>query len=565
MRDSSEIKELYSLWQEKAEDAVIKDELAAMQGDDEDITDAFYKELSFGTGGLRGVIGAGSNRLNIYTIGKASQGVADYIKANYPESKRIAAINFDSRINSDVFAKTAAAIFAANGIKVHIFRELMPVPCLSYAVRKIDNCAVGVMITASHNPSKYNGYKVYGDDGCQITSEAAKEISGFIGKVDTFEGVVTGDFDKLVESGAIEYVSDELITDFVEEVKAQSVVGEQEIDKNVSIVYTPLNGTGLVPIIRALKESGYNNITVVAEQEKPDGNFPTCKKPNPEVREAMDLGIEYAIKHDADILIATDPDCDRVGIAVKDSNGDFVLLSANETGVLLLDYVCAMRKANVTMPADPVMMKTIVTTDMGERIAESYGVRTVNLLTGFKYIGEQIGVLEKEGREDSYIFGFEESYGYLTGTYVRDKDGVNGACMICEMFAYYKTRGISLLDKLEELYERFGYTHNTQHSYEFEGAKGAAKMSEIMSKFRGEMTEIAGFGIKEIKDYLTGVDGLPTSNVLRFAFEDGSVMILRPSGTEPKIKVYFFVIAPDRQSAFDKEVNLAKGVESMLV
>ena len=410
-----------------------------------------------------------------YTVAKASQGLADYLKKNYAEPS--VAIGYDSRLKSDVFAKVAAGVFAANGVKVNIWPVLMPVPTVSFATRYLHTSA-GVMVTASHNPSKYNGYKVYGADGCQITTEAAAEILAEIEKLDIFADVKTSDFEAGVASGSIQYIPDEVYTAFVEQVKSQSVQFGEEVNKNVAIVYSPLNGTGLKPVTRTLKEMGYTNITVVKEQEQPDGNFPTCPYPNPEIKEAMALGMEYAKKCNADLLLATDPDCDRVGIAVKNKAGEYELLTGNQTGMLLLDYICSQRVKHGKMPADPVMVKTIVTMDMGEQIATHYGLRTINVLTGFKFIGEQIGKLEQQGKADSYVFGFEESYGYLTGSYVRDKDGVDGAYMICEMFSYYATKGISLLDKLDELYKTYGYCLNTLHSYEFDGSAGFAKIRD---------------------------------------------------------------------------------------
>ena len=439
-------------------------------------------------------------------------------------------------------------------MQVHIWPRLLPVPTVSYATRYL-SASAGVMVTASHNPSKYNGYKVYGADGCQITTEAAAEILGEIENLDIFGDVKQADFEESLAEGKISYIPDEVLTAFVEEVKKQSVLFGETVNKDVAIVYSPLNGTGLEPVTRTLREMGYGNITVVKEQEQPDGNFPTCPYPNPEIKEAMALGMEYAKKCNADLLLATDPDCDRVGIAVKDKNGDYQLLSGNETGLLLLDYICAQRQKYGKMPADPVMIKTIVTTDMGEQIAAHYGVRTINVLTGFKFIGEQIGLLEKQGKADSYIFGFEESYGYLSGGYVRDKDGVNGAYLICEMFSYYATQGISLLDKLNELYQNYGYALNTLHSYEFDGSAGFAKMQKIMEKFHQEVgagKAIHAFGGKEIQtvlDYSKGLDGLPKSDVLKYLLADHCSVVVRPSGTEPKLKTYISVSAPDHASA----------------
>lgn len=549
------IRQEYRRWLERAAlDEDITAELQKIAEDDSRIEDAFYRDLAFGTGGLRGVIGAGTNRMNVFTVGKASQGLADYVTAHYPEEKRKIAISYDSRIKSELFAGVAADVFAANGIEVWIYPELMPTPCLSYAVRRLGCCA-GVMVTASHNPSRYNGYKVYGADGCQITTETAKDILEQIEKLDIFEDVkrssayTAGLKEEDRTEGRIHIIPDEVYTGFVEEVKKQSVLYGDEIDRNVAIVYSPLNGTGLRPVLRTLRESGFTNITVVAEQEKPDGNFPTCPYPNPEIREAMALGMEYAAKCNADLLLATDPDCDRVGIAVKDPEGGYQLLSGNETGMLLLDYICSQRAKHGRMPEDPVTVKTIVTIDMAERIAAHYGVRTVNVLTGFKFIGEQIGLLEKEGKEDSYIFGFEESYGYLSGTYVRDKDAVDGAFLICEMFAWYRTRGIGLLDKLNELYKTYGYCLNTLHSFTFEGSAGFQKMQGIMGDFRNGLPRIGGKEVVRILDYAQGLDGLPKSDVLKFELEGNSSVVVRPSGTEPKLKAYISVSEKDEETA----------------
>lgn len=516
---------------------------------EKEIEDSFYRNLAFGTGGLRGTIGAGTNRMNIYTVGKASQGLADYLNSNFEKPSVV--IGYDSRINSDVFADTAAKIFSANGIHVYMWPYLSPVPTVSFAVRHL-HASAGVMITASHNPSKYNGYKVYGSDGCQITTEAAKTILAEIEKLDLFTDV------KEERNDAYISMIDESVMDaYVQQVKNQSVLFGEEVDRDVAIVYSPLNGTGLVPIMRVLKENGYTNITVVKEQEMPDGNFPTCPYPNPEIKEAMALGMEYAKKVNADLLLATDPDCDRVGIAVKDTEGNYQLLSGNETGILLLDYICSQRISHNTMPENPVMVKTIVTMDLAERIAVHYGVRPINVLTGFKFIGEQIGYLEQQGKEDSYIFGFEESYGYLTGGYVRDKDGVNGATMICEMFSYYKTHGISLLDKLKQLYETYGYCLNTLHSFEFDGAAGFTRMQEIMKKFHEGVTDIAGYPVVQTLDFTKGINGLPKSDVLKFMLEDHCSVVVRPSGTEPKLKTYISVNAQNKQQATQKEQHIA--------
>lgn len=520
--------------------------------------DAFYRNMAFGTGGLRGMIGAGTNRMNVYTVAKASQGLADYLLKNY--KKPSVAIGYDSRIKSDLFAQTAASVFAANGVEVNLWPRLNPVPTVSFATRYLGTSA-GVMITASHNPSKYNGYKVYGTDGCQITTEAASEILAEIEKLDIFADVKKVDFQTAVEEGKVKYISDDVLTAFIEKVKSQSVLYGDEVDTNVAIVYSPLNGSGYIPVTRTLSEMGYINITLVEEQKNPDGNFPTCPYPNPEIKEAMALGLEYCKKVEADLLLATDPDCDRVGIAVKGEKGEYVLLSGNEVGLLLLDYICSQRVKHGKMPADPVMIKTIVTIDIAERIAAHYDVRTVNVLTGFKFIGEQIGLLEKQGKGDSFIFGFEESYGYLSGEYVRDKDGVNGAYLICEMFAYYKTRGISLFEKLRELFSTYGYCLNTLHSFEFEGATGFAKMQSIMKDFHenvGVGCVFAGKKICTVLDYSKGLDGLPKSDVLKYLLEDNCSVVVRPSGTEPKLKTYISVSAKTKSDAEEIEKKITE-------
>ena len=562
---NSALQAKYEIWLEKAvADPDLKPELEAMAGDGAKIEDAFYKDLEFGTAGLRGVIGAGTNRMNVYIVARASQGLSNYVINHFaPEERRIA-ISYDSRIKSDVFAKIAAEVFAANGIKAYIFPQLMPVPCVSYATRHL-KCAAGIMVTASHNPSKYNGYKVYGADGCQMTTAAANEVLGEIEKLDLFADSKKIPFEDGLKAGSIEWIPEEVYTAFVEEVKKQSVVGDAEINKDVAIVYSPLNGAGLKPVLRTLKETGYTNITVVKEQEQPDGNFPTCPYPNPEIHEAMALGMEYAAKYNADLLLATDPDSDRVGIAVKDKDGSYQLLSGNQTGMLLTDYVCARRTENGTMPKDPVVIKTIVTTDMVEQIAGHYGVRTVNVLTGFKYIGEQIGLLEKQGKADSYIFGFEESYGYLSGSYVRDKDAVDAAFLICEMFCYYKTRGISLLEKLDELYKTYGYCLNTLYSYQFEGAAGFAKMQEIMKDFQtAGIQEFGGRKVETLLDYNTGIDGLPKENVLKFLLEGHGSVVVRPSGTEPKLKTYVTVSATDKAAAEAIEQKIVEDLKKRI-
>ena len=544
----------YERWLRHTEGDVLE-ELRGM--DEAQIEDAFYRDLAFGTGGLRGVIGAGTNRMNVYVVAKASQGLANYLGAGAS-----VVIGYDSRIKSDLFARTAAGVFAANGITVHFWPELLPVPTVSFAVRRL-GASAGVMITASHNPSKYNGYKVYGPDGCQITTEAAARVLGEINRLDIFGDVKRMDFEEGMRSGRIRFIDGNVLTAFIEEVKAQSVLFGDEVNRDVAIVYSPLNGTGLKPVTRALKENGFTSITVVEEQREPDGRFPTCPYPNPEIREAMELGLQYAARRNADLLLATDPDCDRCGIAVRTAAGDYQLLTGNEVGLLLLNYICSQRLRHGKMPAHPVFVKTIVTMDLAEKIAAHYGVETVNVLTGFKFIGEVIGRLERDGRAADYICGFEESYGYLTGTYVRDKDGVDAAFLICEMFAFYRTRGISLIEKLNELYRVYGYCLNTLHSYEFDGSAGMRKMQEIMADFRRGMKRIGGYAVLRTEDYGKGLHGLPVSDVLKFLMENGSVVI-RPSGTEPKLKIYISVTAPDRAAAEKAEAGIREELERKL-
>ena len=542
----------YRRWLAHVTDRELLHELRSM--DAAAIEDAFYRDLAFGTGGLRGTIGAGANRMNIHVVARASQGLANWLG----EGKSVV-IGYDTRIKSDLFARTAAGVFAANGIRVRLWPEPLPVPTVSYAVREL-NASAGVMITASHNPAKYNGYKVYGPDGCQITTEAAAEILAEIMRVDLFTGVKSMDFDAALAEGRIQQIDDGMLTAFLEEVKRQSVLFGDRIDRDVAIVYSPLNGTGLKPVTRALSESGFSNVTVVEEQRNPDGNFPTCPYPNPEIREAMELGLRYCERTGADLMLATDPDCDRCGIAVKAPDGSYRLLSGNEVGLLLLDYICSQRIRHDAMPARPVFVKTVVTMDLAEKIADAYGVETVNVLTGFKFIGEVIGRLERVGRVSDYICGFEESYGYLTGTYVRDKDGVNAAFMICEMFAFYKTRGVSLLDKLRELYGRYGYCLNTLHAYEFPGSAGMKKMAAIMAAFHRCPERIGGKKLLRTEDYSLGLNGLPKSDVLKF-YTEGASVVIRPSGTEPKLKVYISVTAENEEAARSMEERISDELE----
>ncbi len=533
----------YERWRKNATaDADIQAELRVMT--DSQIEDAFYRDLAFGTGGLRGKIGAGTNRMNVYTVARASQGLANYLG-----SDASVVIGYDSRIKSELFAKIAAGVFASNGLKVYLWSELIPVPAVSFAIRYL-NASQGVMITASHNPAEYNGYKVYGADGCQITLEAANAILKEINKVDPFDPVICS-------APNVETIDSVVLNTYLGEVIKQSVLFGDTIDRDVSIIYSPLNGTGLKPVTRVLEEARFTNITVVKEQEKPDGLFPTCPYPNPEIRDAMELGIRYCQNYNADLLLATDPDCDRCGIAVKDGDG-YRLFTGNEVGLLLFDYICSQRLTHCKMPVDPVFIKTIVTMDIAERIATHYGVRTINVLTGFKLIGEQIDYLEQDGREGSYIFGFEESYGYLTGTYVRDKDAVDAAFMICEMFAFYKTRGVSLLDKLDELWSIYGYCLNTLHSFDFPGMTGMTQMQIIMTRFHDGINEIGGLKVIETQDYSKGLNGLPKSDVLKYILEDNCSVVIRPSGTEPKLKVYISVSAENERVAREVEGRLVE-------
>lgn len=568
-----DVKELYKRWAaQPLEDEDLKNELLAVEGNDEEIFDRFYKELDFGTAGLRGVIGAGTNRMNIYTVRKATQGIADYIKTHSENGS--VAIAYDSRIKSDLFAKETARVFAANGIKVYIYRELMPTPALSFAVREL-KCDAGVIITASHNPAKYNGYKAYGADGCQIGPEIADEVIAVIRRLDIFDDIKIADFDKALEDGMIEYIGDEVIESFYRNVLSQAVNEGIAADSGLKLVYTPLNGAGNKPVREILKRIGIKDVAVVKEQENPDGNFPTCPYPNPEIRQALEKGLELCKELDADMLLATDPDCDRVGIAVKDG-GDYRLFSGNEVGVLLLNYIASCRKANGTLPKNPVCVKTIVTTNMINDVAADYGVEVRNVLTGFKFIGGVIAELEEIGQADRYILGFEESYGYLTGGYVRDKDAVDASMMIVEMASYYKKQGKLLTQVLDELYEKYGHYLCSQESFAFEGASGMQHMADIMDSMRkSPMAEIASikttyfadYGTSEKKDIATGdvtEIKLPKSNVLEFGLEDGSTVIVRPSGTEPKIKIYYSVKGKTKQASEDVHARLKEAMGTFM-
>ena len=568
------INELYSLWCEKAvDDPDLKQELISVADDSEGINDRFYRNLEFGTGGLRGVIGAGTNRMNIYTVRRATQGFADYINEAF--DKPSVAIAYDSRIKSDVFAKAAAGVFAANGIHVYIYGELMPTPMLSFAVREL-NCQAGVMVTASHNPSKYNGYKAYGADGCQLNLTDAETVIKKVNALDMFDGVKHIKFDDAVESGMVEYIGQSVIDKFYENVLAQGLNTNLVADSGLKVVYTPLNGTGNKPVRHILNKIGIKNVTVVPEQEMPDGNFTTCPYPNPEIREALELGLKLCDEVKPDLLLATDPDCDRVGIAVPDENVDYVLFSGNEVGAMLLEYICSERTRQGTMPKNPITVKTIVTTDIIKKIAEKYGVELIEVLTGFKFIGEQIGILEKQGEEDRFIFGYEESYGYLAGNYVRDKDAVNASMLICEMAAFYRTKGISLIQARENMYKTYGVYYHTQQSFTFEGKAGMEKMNSIMENLRKNyVAEIGGLKVILFEDYLEGISKnvetgkiteikLPKSNVLVFGLTDGAKVIIRPSGTEPKIKAYYTAIGETQSDAQALEKKLAESFSKLI-
>ena len=566
------VKQKYELWCQKAiGDPDLIAELKAIQGDDEAINDAFYKDLEFGTGGLRGVIGAGTNRLNIYTVGKATQGLAAYV--NSITENGSVAIAYDSRIKSDVFAKISAQILAANGIKVYLYKELAPTPMLSFAVRHY-GCDAGIVITASHNPAKYNGYKAYGADGCQLGLEAAEYVLSIMNKVDAFEDVKTVDFDEALKDGTIEYISDEAIEKYLSLVETTRVCPELDLS-NLNVVYTPLHGAGNKPVRAILKRIGVTNVNVVPEQELPDGNFPTAPYPNPEIRQAFECALKLAETVKPDLLLATDPDSDRVGIAVPE-NGGYKLLTGNTVGALLLNYILDRRTANGTLPNNPVAVKTIVSTEICTKIAKDYGCELKDVLTGFKFIGEQISILEEKGEEDRYLFGFEESYGYLAGTFVRDKDAVIASMLICEMTAYYKSVGKDLLEVLDELYKKYGYYFCTQKSFTFEGQAGTEKIKDIMNGLRNDPpAEIDGSKTVLIKDYAESVMRdlktgetttitLPKSNVISFEFEDGSSFIGRPSGTEPKIKFYINSLGQDENSAEAKINRLVDAITNFL-
>ncbi len=539
--------ELYQLWKKECKDEALLSELNSIEGKDEEILDRFYTKLKFGTAGLRGVLGAGTNRMNIYTVNQATQGIADYLNAEFENPS--VAIAYDSRINSDLFARETASVFAANGIKVYIYPELVPTPMLSFAVRRL-KCSSGVIITASHNPAKYNGYKCYDPEGYQMTDEAAALAYSYIEKVDLFNDVKKIDFEEGISSGIIEYISEEISEEFFNLVESKAINKEACKEANLKVVYTPLNGTGNKPVRKILKRIGVNNVVVVPEQELPDGNFPTCPYPNPEIRQAFECAIALAEKENADLLLATDPDCDRMGIAVRDGDS-FTLMSGNEVGALFTEYVLTQYEQKGLMPKNPVVLKSFVTTDLVKVIANAHGAKVDNLLTGFKYIGEYVTNLEKEGHAEDFIVGMEESYGYLLGIHARDKDAVVASQLLCEMASYYKLQNKSLLDVMADIYEKYGYYNNKVASFEFEGAAGMQKMADIMDGLRNKKpTEVAGLKVTSVVDYKnTEVTGLPASNVLAFILENGNSAVVRPSGTEPKIKIYITAVGNSREDA----------------
>ena len=554
----------YKRWLEAdLEDPALTQELKAIAGDEEQIKERFAVALKFGTAGLRGVLGAGSNRMNIYVVRQATQGLANWVKTQ--GGNQLVAISYDSRINSDVFAKTAACVLAANGIHVRIYDALMPVPALSFATRYYGANA-GVMITASHNPAKYNGYKAYGPDGCQMTDDAAAVVYAEIQKTDILTGARLISFEEGMSQGLIQYVGDDCKEALYDAIKSRSVRPGLCKTAGLKLVYSPLNGSGLVPVTRVLHDIGIDDITIVPEQQYPDGNFPTCPYPNPEIFEALKLGLELAKSSGADLMLATDPDADRVGIAIRCPDGSYELVSGNEVGVLLLDYICQGRIEKGTMPKNPVAVKSIVSTPLADAVAAHYGVEMRNVLTGFKWIGDQIARLEADGEVDRFIFGFEESYGYLAGPYVRDKDAIIGSMLICEMAAYYRSIGSSIKERLEAIYAQYGRYLNKVDSFEFPGLSGMDKMASIMESLRtNPPKEIGGYAVTKVTDYKKPEEtGLPAANVLIYALEGGATVVVRPSGTEPKIKTYFTTLGKDLAEAEAQKAKLAEALKPIL-
>ncbi len=542
------------------EDPALKQELESIRGQEEEIRDRFAVALKFGTAGLRGVLGAGSNRMNIYVVRQATQGLANWVKTQ--GGSQLVAISYDSRINSDVFAKEAARVLAGNGIQVRIYDALMPVPALSFATRYY-RANAGIMVTASHNPAKYNGYKAYGPDGCQMTDDAAAVVYAEIQNTDILEGAKLISFQEGLDTGLIAYVEDSCKEALYDAIKSRSVRPGLCKTAGLKLVYSPLNGSGLVPVTRVLHDIGIDDITIVPEQKDPDGNFPTCPYPNPEIFDALRLGLELAKENGADLMLATDPDADRVGIAIRCPDGSYELVSGNEVGVLLLDYICQGRIELGTMPKNAVAVKSIVSTPLADAVAKHYGVEMRSVLTGFKWIGDQIARLESAGEVDRFIFGFEESYGYLAGPYVRDKDAIIASMLICEMAAYYRSIGSSIKERLEAIYTQYGRYLNKVDSFEFPGLSGMDKMAGIMDSLRkNPPAEIAGYKVLKVTDYQdSAATGLPTANVLIFALEGGATVVVRPSGTEPKIKTYFTTLGKDLAEAQAQKDILAAALK----
>ena len=541
----------------------LKKELRDIEGDDDAIKERFAAALQFGTAGLRGTLGAGTNRMNIWVVRQATQGIADWVKGE--GGTQTVAISYDSRLKGWNFARDAAGVLAANGIHVRIYDELMPVPALSFATRYY-NCNAGIMVTASHNPAKYNGYKAYGPDGCQMTDDAAAVVYAAIQKTDILTGAKYMSFAEGVEKGLIQFVGDDCKDALYAAIEARQVRPGLCRTAGLKLVYSPLNGTGLVPVTRVLKDIGIEDITIVPEQEYPNGYFTTCSYPNPEIFAALEKGLELAKETGADLMLATDPDADRVGIAMKCPDGSYELVSGNEMGVLLLDYICAGRIEKGTMPEKPVAVKSIVSTPLANLVAEHYGVELRETLTGFKWIGDQIAQLEADGEVDRFIFGFEESYGYLAGPYVRDKDAIIGSMLICEMAAYYRSIGSSIKQHLEELYAQYGRYLNKVDSFEFPGLSGMDKMAKMMESLRkNPPADFAGDAVVSVTDYEKPEEtGLPKANVLIYKLGDGASVVVRPSGTEPKIKTYFTTKGKDLAEAEAEKEKLAAAVKPYL-
>lgn len=568
----NDINKLYKLWREKATEKEVLDELIAVEGNEEEILDRFWQNLTFGTGGLRGVLGAGTNRMNVYTVSQATQGLSNYLNEAF-EAPSVA-VGYDSRINSDKFAKAAAAVLAANGIKVYIFKELMPTPIVAYAVKELC-CSSGIVITASHNPSKYNGYKCYDERGYQMTDEAAERTLKYINDCDIFDDVKTVDFDEAVREGKIEYIEESFLDKYFSLVLSRSINPEIAASADLSVIYTPLNGTGNKPVRRILSMMGIRNVTVVPVQENPDGRFPTCSFPNPEIRDAFNEALKIAEGNKADLLLATDPDCDRVGIAVL-TNGEYKLLTGNDVGCLLVDYILSCKKAKAALADEPVIIKSIVSSDMATAVAESYGAKVCNVLTGFKYIGELMTELQEKGEADRFELGFEESYGYLSGMHTKDKDAVNASMLICEMAAYYKAQGKTLCDVMASLYERFGYWNNALFNFGFEGANGMKTMLGMMDALRTDAPKSLGAkSVARVEDYKTGkaIDtktgeetalSYPSSNVIILVMENKDKVIIRPSGTEPKIKIYAMVQGENEAKAKAQTEEYKKDIMKVL-